>query len=133
MHLPRHWSWCDVVSFSQADTEADYTSWLQMTQHLLLLPDAVAALFHARREHGTGAAKLLDLNINTANAWASYTQHDWTTYLAARTIKISDRTPDPSGQTVFAVWPGTGRALVRVQVCVPARVVGARVPDGPAR
>lgn len=30
-------------------------------------------------------ANLLDLNINTANAWAVYAQYDWTTYLAART------------------------------------------------
>jgi hypothetical protein len=29
-------------------------------------------------------AKLLDLNINTANAWAGYAQHHWTSYLAAR-------------------------------------------------
>jgi 8-oxo-dGTP pyrophosphatase MutT (NUDIX family) len=27
---------------------------------------------------------LLNLNINTANAWAIHAQHDWTTYLAAR-------------------------------------------------
>ena len=30
-------------------------------------------------------AALLDLNINTAIAWANYAQHDWTAYLAART------------------------------------------------
>ncbi|SED62104.1 hypothetical protein SAMN04489727_8616 [Amycolatopsis tolypomycina] len=30
-------------------------------------------------------ANLLDLNINTANAWAVYAQYDWTTYLAACT------------------------------------------------
>jgi hypothetical protein len=30
-------------------------------------------------------AKLLNLNINTANAWAAYAQHDWTTYLTTRT------------------------------------------------
>ncbi|WP_030104960.1 hypothetical protein [Actinoalloteichus caeruleus] len=29
-----------------------------MTQHRLLLPDAVAALLHTQREHGTGAAML---------------------------------------------------------------------------
>jgi hypothetical protein len=126
-------------------TDADSTSWLHMTQHRLMLPDAVAALLHAQREHGTGAAmlthvtgdgprwlfpggmpgrpardglyralrkhlpvhlrrarsaalaalaaeipaavlaNLLDININTANSWANYAQHDWTSYLAART------------------------------------------------
>jgi hypothetical protein len=29
-------------------------------------------------------ANLLDLNINTANAWADYAQHGWSVYLAAR-------------------------------------------------
>jgi hypothetical protein len=29
-------------------------------------------------------AHLLDININTAIAWASYAQTDWTAYLAAR-------------------------------------------------
>jgi hypothetical protein len=36
-------------------------------------------------------AHLLDLNINTAIAWANYAQHDWSTYLAARTT--SGNTP----------------------------------------
>jgi hypothetical protein len=36
-------------------------------------------------------AHLLDLNINTAIAWANYPQHDWSTYLAARTT--SGNTP----------------------------------------
>jgi hypothetical protein len=121
-----------------------------------LLPDAVSALLHAQREHGTGAAmlthtdadgprwlfpggmpgrpardalyralrkhlpvhlrrarsaalaalaaelpaavlaNLLDLNIHTANAWATYAQHDWTTYLAARTNGVL-REPSVSG------------------------------------
>jgi hypothetical protein len=134
-----------ALRHSDVHTDADGTSWLQMTQHRLLLPDAVAALLHTQREHGTGTAmltrtntdgprwlfpgglpgrpardalyralrthlpvhlrrarsaalaalaaelpaavlaNLLDLNINTANAWATYAQHDWTTYLAART------------------------------------------------
>lgn len=39
-------------------TDADGTSWLQMTHHRLLLPDAVAALPHAQCQHGTGAAML---------------------------------------------------------------------------
>jgi len=30
-------------------------------------------------------ADLLDLNIRTAEAWATYAQHDWSAYLAART------------------------------------------------
>ncbi len=122
-----------------------------MTQHRLLLPDAVAAPLHTQHEHGTGAAmltrtqadqprwlfpgglpgrpardalyrrlrthlpvhlrrarsaalaalaaelpaavlaNLLDPNINTANAWVTYAQHDWTAYLAARAQ--SARTP----------------------------------------
>lgn len=129
-------------------TDADGTTWLQMTQHRLLLPDAVAALLHAQREHGTGTAmlthtdtdgprwlfpgglpgrpardalyralrthlpvhlrrarsaalaaelpaavlaNLLDLNINTANAWATYAQHDWSAYLAARAVSSVSR------------------------------------------
>ncbi|MFB9931871.1 hypothetical protein ACFORO_41415 [Amycolatopsis halotolerans] len=35
-------------------------------------------------------AKILDININTTNAWASYSQHDWTAYLTARAITTSD-------------------------------------------
>ncbi|MEV1296117.1 hypothetical protein [Pseudonocardia sp. NPDC049635] len=126
-------------------TDADGTTWLQMTEHRLLLPDAVAALLRAQRDRGTGTAiltrtnangprwlfpggmpgrhahdalyralrthlpvhlrrarsaalaaltaelpaavlaNLLDLNIHTANAWATYAQHDWTAYVAART------------------------------------------------
>ena len=36
-------------------------------------------------------AHLLDLNINTAIAWSTYAQPDWTAYLAARasTVKSS--------------------------------------------
>jgi hypothetical protein len=41
-------------------------------------------------------ANLLDLNIHTANAWATYAQHDWTTYLAARTNGVL-REPSVSG------------------------------------
>lgn len=36
----------------------DGSSWLQMTRHQLRLPDAVAALLHPPRQHGTGASML---------------------------------------------------------------------------
>jgi hypothetical protein len=41
-------------------------------------------------------AQLLDLNINTAIAWANYAQHDWSTYLAARA-----RHDPPQAETIL--------------------------------
>lgn len=122
-------------------TDADGTSWLQMTtQHRQLLPDADAALLHTQLEHGTGTAMLTRTDADSPR-WlfpgglpgrpgrgtlyralrtylrpppprpqrrpgrrtprsrprqparpqhqhrrrlATYAQHDWTTYLAAR-------------------------------------------------
>lgn len=40
-------------------------------------------------------ADLLAININTALAWATYAQTDWTTYLAAR-VRAGRRDPVPS-------------------------------------
>ncbi|WP_176926748.1 hypothetical protein [Actinokineospora alba] len=37
-------------------------------------------------------AQLLDININTAIAWANYAQHDWTTYLTARNKAAANHT-----------------------------------------
>jgi hypothetical protein len=57
-------------------------------------PDAPAALPSPQL-----AAELPDAvlaNIHTANAWATYAQHDWTTYLGARTNGVL-REPSVSG------------------------------------
>ncbi|MGY6655354.1 hypothetical protein ACXIZN_24645 [Amycolatopsis sp. TRM77291] len=146
-------------------TDPDGNDWLQLADHRLLLPAAVAALLRDQRDHGTGTgtgtgtgmlardehrwlfpgglpgrpardglyrtlrahlpvhlrrarsaalaalaadipaavlAHLLNLNINTAIAWANYAQHDWTAYLHARTNTITahhqplQNTPGPS-------------------------------------
>lgn len=134
----------NTLRHSHLRTSPDSTH-LQLGQHHLLLPPAVADLLLAQRDHGTGVAmldrtiptadpwlfpgglpgrpardalyrdlrrhlpvhlrrarsaalaalaadlpapvlaSLLNLNINTAIAWNRYAQHDWTSYLAART------------------------------------------------
>jgi hypothetical protein len=53
---------------------------------------------HLRRARSAALAALAAavLDLNTANAWATYAHHDWSAYLAARTLKTSDRIPDPS-------------------------------------
>ncbi|WP_280255706.1 hypothetical protein [Nocardia wallacei] len=54
--------------------------------HIHLRRARSAALAHLAGEIPAAVlAQLLDLNINTALAWANYAQNDWTTYLAART------------------------------------------------
>lgn len=47
-------------------------------------------------------ANLLDLNINTANAWATFARHDWSAYLAARSHKAGQS----HGATTFPAHCG---------------------------
>ncbi|WP_040830377.1 hypothetical protein [Nocardia jiangxiensis] len=54
--------------------------------HLHIRRARSAALAHLAAEIPAAVlAQLLDLHINTALAWATYAQNDWSTYLTART------------------------------------------------
>jgi hypothetical protein len=50
-------------------TDPDGNDWLQMADHQLLIPAAVATLLHHQREHGTGTATLTQRTTTVEHLW----------------------------------------------------------------